>query len=283
MTGGIVAAQVSCIVPTHGRDHLLQEAIASVAAQLSPPCELLVADDLGSAGTRSSVEAWAGRVPFRVRYVDSSGSGWRSAGASRNAGAALATGEFVAFLDDDDTWEPDFLTSVVGSLGADGADFAVGWTQADAGSRAYHMERMRPGLSVAEVVARNPGFVGSNFVMRRDAFARVGGFDPALTVSNDQDLLVRALQGGLRYAVVPRVLVHNRIHDGAQLTDKTERRVRGIEVYMSKHDALLSGPDRRYIRSQIASIQRVIGPTRSVRWRSTASLACYRLVEAVRL
>lgn len=274
---------VSCIVPTHGRDDLLREAIESVAAQTLAPSELLVTDDLGSAVTRAAVEGWAGRVPFGVRYVDASGSGWRSAGASRNAGAALATGDLVAFLDDDDMWEPDYLASVVPALDADRADFVVGWTEADIGPRAYHMERMRPGLQVADVVARNPGFVGSNFVMRRDAFARLGGFDPALTVSNDQDLLVRALQHGLRYAVVPRVLVRNRIHDGPQLTDKTERRVRGIETYLAKHAALMSGQDRRYIHSQIFSIRRVTGTTRVARWRSTAALAAYRLVETAKL
>ncbi|QTE28907.1 glycosyltransferase family 2 protein [Pengzhenrongella sicca] len=270
------------MIPTHGRDHLLGEAIASVVAQRHPPTEVLVADDLGSPATRACVEEWAARAPLPVRYVDASGTGWTSAGASRNAGVARATGDVVAFLDDDDTWEPDFLGSVVPALVADGVDFAVGWTAADAGERAYHMERMRPGLGVGDVVARNPGFVGSNFVMRREAFTRLGGFDPELTVSNDQDLLVRALAAGLRYAVVPEVLVRNRIHAGPQLTDKTERRVHGIETYLSKHGDLMTTDDRRYIRSQISSIRRVIGPTRSIRWRSTASLACYRLVEAVR-
>lgn len=277
-----MTATVTCVVPTHGRDDLLDEAIASIAAQTYPVAELLVSDDLGSPATRATVEAWAHRVPFGVRYVDSSGTGWRSAGASRNAGAALAAADLVAFLDDDDTWEPEFLSAAISALEADASDFAVGWTAADAGARAYHMERMRPGLAARDVVARNPGFVGSNFVMRRAAFELLGGFDPELTVSNDQDLLVRALLHGLRYVVVPRVLVRNRIHEGAQLTDKTERRVRGIETYMSKHDALMSGPDRRYIRSQISSIRRVIGPTRTVRWRSTASLAAYRLAEVVK-
>jgi len=275
---------VSCVVPTHGRDDMLSDAIASIAAQTLTPFELVVADDLGSPSTRATVLGWAGRVPFPVRYVDASGSGWSSAGASRNAGAQHVSGDLVAFLDDDDLWEPDFLEQLTGALGVDG-DFAVGWTDAESVGP-YRIARIVPGLRVQDVVARNPGFVGSNFLMRREAFNRIGGFDPSLTVSNDKDLLVRALLDGMRYAVVSKVVVRNRIHDGPQLTDKTERRVRGIESYIAKHDALLSEQDRRYLRSQILSIRRQTGPTRTARSRSTAALARDRarlqLVEAVR-
>ena len=279
------APAVSCIVPTHARDTLLALAIASIAAQTHAPFELLVADDAGSPTTRALVDEWAARVPFPVRYVDASASGWGSAGASRNAGAALATGELLAFLDDDDVWDPAYLASLVGALEADG-DFAVAWTEADTTGEEYRIAKMVPGLQVRDVVARNPGFLGSNFVMRRGAFESIGGFDPALTVSNDKDLLVRALAAGLRYVVVPAVLVHNKIHDGPQLTDKTERRVRGIEAYIAKHAALLTDQDRRFLRAQISSIRRETGSTRTVRWRSTAALArdraVYQLVEAVR-
>lgn len=277
---------VSCVVPTHGRDDLLTEAVASIAAQQLTPAELIVSDDLGSAATRALVEQWDQDLTFPVRYVDSSGTGWRTAGASRNAGAALATGDLMAFLDDDDVWEPEYLASLTAALDAGGCDFAVGWTEADVGGGVYHIARMRAGLRVADVVARNPGFVGSNFVMTRAAFAGLGGFDPALTVANDKDLLVRALQHGLRYAVVPAVLVRNRIHSGPQLTDKTERRVRGIETYMAKHSPLLSGQDRRYLRAQISSIRRVTASSRVARWRSTAALAygrtTFRLLDAVK-
>ena len=279
------APTVSCIIPTHARDDLLVLAVASIAAQTRVPFELLVADDAGSPATRALVDDWAGRTPFPVRYVDASGSGWSSAGASRNAGAALATGDLLAFLDDDDVWDPAYLSSLVAALET-GRDFAVAWTEAETTGEQYRIAKIVPGLGVRDVVARNPGFLGSNFVMRRVAFESIGGFDPALTVSNDKDLLVRALAAGLRYAVVPAVLVRNKIHDGPQLTDKTERRVRGIEAYIAKHDARLTDQDRRFLRAQISSIRRETGSTRTERWLSTAALArdraVYQLVEAVR-
>lgn len=253
-------AEVTCVIPTHARDTLLAEAIASVVAQDLRPAELVVSDDVGSPATRATVEAAATTARFPVRYVDSSGPAAGTAGASRNAGAAHAHGDVLAFLDDDDLWEPTFLTRLVGALEEQQADFAVGWTRAEASGR-YEIARMPPGLTAQDVVARNPGFVGSNFVMRSAAFRRIGGFDPALPVSNDKDLLVRALLAGLTYAVVPEVLLRNRIHTAGQLTDKTPRRLAGIRQYRDKHAALLGTQDRRYLRAQALSVQRALAPS----------------------
>src|SRR5690606_32732850 len=124
-----------------------------------------------------------------------------TAGSSRNVGARLATGDLLAFLDDDDMWEPDHLESLHAVLLDEHADVAVGWTRSD--DPGFVFARIRPGLTARQVVSVNPGFVGSNFLITAEAFAAVGGFDPTLRVSNDQDLLVRLLAAGRTYAVVP--------------------------------------------------------------------------------
>lgn len=273
------SSDVTVVIPTHARDALLDEAIASVAAQRLPPVGLVVCDDVGAEATRHLVERWAGEAPFPVRYLDTSGPQAGTAGASRNAGAALAVTSRIAFLDDDDVWGPDFLTETVASLEAGDVDLVVAWTAADAPD--FHMERMRPGLSAADVVARNPGFVGSNFVIRTTAFRSLDGFDASLPVSNDKDLLVRALLAGMRYRVVERELVTNRIHGLGQLTDKSPRRAAGIRRYMAKHDALLTARDKRYLRAQLASVERVTADARGARWRHTVRLACLRALLAL--
>jgi len=268
------SSDVTVVIPTHRRDAFLDEAIASVVKQSRLPVALVVSDDTGSPSTRAVVERWVELAPFPVRYLDSSGPSAGTAGASRNAGAALATSAVLAFLDDDDTWHPEFLAATTAAL--DGVDFAVAWTAADADG--FHIARITPGLTAGDVVARNPGFVGSNFIMRTAAFRALDGFDPLLTVSNDKDLLVRALQTGLRYAVVERELVRNRIHRFGQLTDKSERRVEGIHRYMAKHAELLSARDARYLRSQVYSIRRVTGPTAVARLGSSVALVKERLL-----
>ncbi|GIG28919.1 glycosyltransferase family 2 protein [Cellulomonas marina] len=276
--------EVACVIPTHDRDEMLVDAVTSAATQTRPPDRIVVSDDTGADRCRALVASWEGRWSVPVVWVDASGAGAGTAGASRNAGAAAVPAgpdQVLAFLDDDDVWSPEYLERVVGLLEQEGTDVVVAWTAAD--RPGFEMARMVPGLRAADVVARNPGFVGSNFVIRRAAFDGIGGFDPALPVSNDKDLLVRALLGGLTYAVVPEVLVTNRVHGDGQLTDKTERRAAAVRRYRDKHRALLSGADRRHLAAQIASIRRVSAPTRSVRLLETARLAALRgtaLVEA---
>ncbi|WP_162242652.1 glycosyltransferase family 2 protein [Cellulomonas sp. Leaf395] len=271
------------MIPTHGRDPLLAEAVASVLGQdLGTDVRLagvVVSDDLGSAATQALVASLDAASDVPVRYLDSSGPQAGTAGASRNAGTVLVQTEVVAFLDDDDLWSPGFLRSTVTALQDGGHDFAVAWTAAD--EPGYRMARIEPGLAAKDVVARNPGFVGSNFVMRTAAFRRLGGFDPVLPVSNDKDLLVRALSAGLTYAVVPEVLVTNRVHGQGQLTDKTQRRLDGIRLYARKHEDLLTRRDRRYLRGQAADVRRVVGRSAPVRWWSTVTVAGHRAVRVL--
>ncbi len=249
---------ISVVIPTHARDHQLTEAIGTVVAQTLRPREVLVCDDLGSPGTRAVVEEWGARTDGLVRYVDSSATGRRTAGASRNVGAGQATGEHMAFLDDDDLWEPGHLAHLAATLVERDVDFAVSWTRAD--DPTFVFARMSDGLTVRDVVSRNPGFVGSNFLVRSSVLRAVGGFDPALRVSNDQDLLVRLLQAGYTYAVVPELTVRNRIHEGDQLTDKTEARARAVRAYYAKHATLMGWRDRVVIGTIVAGIRRVTAP-----------------------
>lgn len=249
---------ISVVIPTHLRDTLLPDAIAAAVGQTRAPLEVLVCDDVGADATRAVVEAWTARTEGLVRYVDSSGRGHTTAGASRNVGAGEARGDLLAFVDDDDVWQPDHLELLVSALEGAGTDVAVSWTEAD--DPDFVFARMGAGLGVRDVVSRNPGFVGSNFVIRAETFRRVGGFDPDLRVSNDQDLLVRLLAAGCTYTVVERVTVRNRIHTAGQLTDKTEARVRGVRTYYAKHSHLMGWRDRVVIGTIIAGIRRISAP-----------------------
>lgn len=92
------SAKVSVIVPTHNRPEFLAEALHSVAAQTERSFECIVVDD----GSAEPV-----RLPFadvRFRLVRSESS--QGVAAARNLGIQRATGDYVAFLDDDDLWAP---------------------------------------------------------------------------------------------------------------------------------------------------------------------------------
>ncbi|WP_440708398.1 glycosyltransferase family 2 protein [Herbiconiux sp. YIM B11900] len=243
----------SCVIPTHGRPEFLREALESVFRQTTLPAEIVVVSDLEDDATAELCRSLADDVPIPVLYVvNAGGSG---ASSSRNLGAARATGDVLAFLDDDDKWEPGYLAAASAILESSAADGVATWIQMFRGEEVAPGLRIAPGLPAAATASENPGVTGSNFLVRRRAFDQIGGFDVELPVKNDGDFFFRFLLAGLSYAVNPESLVLQRKHAGGQLTGRTAFRAAGLEKYLQKHRANLTLGDRRFIRLSAARIR----------------------------
>lgn len=99
---GIETSLVSVIIPTYNRSTLLARAIRSVQRQTYPHLEILVVDDASIDNTPEVVKNFDDP---RIHYIRHNSN--RGGSASRNTGIRAATGEYIAFLDDDDEWEPE--------------------------------------------------------------------------------------------------------------------------------------------------------------------------------
>src|ERR687895_561679 len=93
--------RLSVIIPAWNRAHLVCDAINSALDQRSGEVEVIVVDDASTDDTAGLLTRIYGDRVRLLRLLNRAG-----AGAARNAGFALATGEFVAFLDSDDVWLP---------------------------------------------------------------------------------------------------------------------------------------------------------------------------------
>jgi glycosyltransferase involved in cell wall biosynthesis len=94
------------VIPTWNRAHVVCEAVESALAQRPEEVEVIVVDDASTDGTIELVKNTFGRrvhlLPLAVQ---------RGQGAARNAGALLACGRYIAFLDSDDVWLPGKLNA----------------------------------------------------------------------------------------------------------------------------------------------------------------------------
>lgn len=131
--------RVSVVIPLYNKAEPVVAALASVVGQSFADFELIVVDD-GSTDSSASVAAAAG--DRRVRLVSQPNAG---PGAARNRGLGEARGEYVAFLDADDEWEPRFLELAVAAL--DGHRECGAWVSAlaegpERASRAKRNRRM---------------------------------------------------------------------------------------------------------------------------------------------
>src|SRR4051812_14458694 len=103
--------RVSVVIPTYNRAELLPATLASVAAQQFTDLEVLVVDDGSEDDTRAILERH-GAPGLRLLALGRTGN----LSVVRNAGIEAAAGEYVAFLDSDDLWDPDKLALQVGLL-----------------------------------------------------------------------------------------------------------------------------------------------------------------------
>jgi glycosyltransferase involved in cell wall biosynthesis len=250
------------VIPTHGRPDHLSRSLDSALQQTLSPAEVIVVDDLDHGPTAAVVKVTALRTEIPMRRILNKAQ--PGASGSRNAGAAAGHSEFVAFLDDDDVWRPEYLERAMAELERTGADAVIsGLCRIKHDGSVQHIVIPPREAIERRLFDRNFGMTGSNLVIRRPAFERLGGFDPALPVFNDWDFLIRMVSTGIGYAVASALTVEWREHEGDRISTPTLRRASGIEAFVAKHAAAMPALNRRNLTADALGI----------RWRNAGSFS----------
>lgn len=232
--------RVAVVIPTRDRPEYLARALASVRAQSRAPDEIWVIDE----GVAS-----APAIPGLRTVRTGGGCG---AAAARNLGARKAEADVLAFLDDDDTWAPEYLEEALAVREREGANLVLTafWKvrEPDGSARDAEPEPEKtppPALRVEDFLVRNPGLRGSNLVIERAFYFDLGGFDGALPSFHDMDLGLRAASSPrLRYGRNERRRVHFHVHSGPRLSSPgSPTNVAGLERFLARYRGLM-GPER---------------------------------------
>lgn len=223
----------SVIIPAYNAAATLARAVESVRVQTWPAYEIIIVDDGSSDDTASIAESFGDAV----RLIRQSNSG---VAAARNTGARIATGDWLAFLDADDGYDPDRIRLHAEWIAEDNIlDFLTGDYEYrdDSGnllgtSMAQH-DAGRMMLAKAQgnqrVVMDRPeeieAFVADHFgdthtlSVPRQAFLELGGYPTGFRVCEDVHLLTRLVARSRRIGVICRSLGVYVIH-GASATRK---------------------------------------------------------------
>lgn len=174
---------VSIVMPTWNRAAALRRAIVSVQAQTYDGWELIVVDD-GSTDDTSYVLQGLSTFDARIRVVAGEHSGVSRA---RNTGIAAARGSHIAFLDSDNTWEPDFLRVTLSAMQHRSLDAAYTAMELHDGARTTFraFDGGREHLLVGNHIDLNV------LVVRADRVREVGGFAEDLRRTVDYDLVLK--------------------------------------------------------------------------------------------
>ncbi len=198
---------VSVVVATNRVSPFLDEGLRSVAAQTYHPIEVIVVDD-GSNDPAAIAEAASRHIDARLVRQEPLG-----VSTARNNGAALAAGEFLVFLDDDDRWHPERIERQVQALiqAPDAPLSYCGMQSIDADGLVIATADQVQVRGRRDVARRATGIILPNVMIRRDAFDSAGGFDPALRLAEDLDLVL-ALSAQGPFVFSDQTLVDYRTH-----------------------------------------------------------------------
>lgn len=206
---------ISVVIPTRNRRERLREAITSVQAQNWPTLEIIVVDEASIDGTDAMLAEMANIDP-RLRVLRNptplGGSG------ARNVGWQVATGEYVAFLDDDDIWLPGKLLHQHALLAANPRAAAVSCSFIlSMPGRPDVIKRLHAPLDEHELLRANHLGGASVCLVRRQSLTHIGGFDPALRSGQDWDLWLKLHAVG-EILVCPEPLVRYVMHADERIT-----------------------------------------------------------------
>jgi O-antigen biosynthesis protein len=221
---------ISLVMPTYKTDlKYLREAIDSVLAQHYPEWELIVVDDASEdPALARALSAYAAAHP-RIKFKPLQ----RNAGisAATNAGLTMCEGEFVGFLDHDDTLTPDALLRVAQALAAD-PELDVVYSDSDkltiGGVRADPF--LKPDWS--PVYALGAMYIGHLLVVRTSVAEAAGGFDSAFDKIQDFEFMLRVSERTDRIHHIPQILYHWRAIPGS-IAAGTEQKA-GVEELQAR-------------------------------------------------
>lgn len=202
--------RISVVIPTFNRTDMLQETLRLLTKQTAAPTDVVVVDN----GTRRTVVSQDATYPFELRYFRiCAGAG---ASQARNFGAAVAKGRYIAFLDDDDFWEPDYLERlsriVTTSDGQTPAMIVARVDHLDKDDR--HFYRFAGDDKRLEACFYfNPGYIGSCVTVERSTFLELGGFDVAFKTGEDKELAIRYMVNGCSILYDAALVAINRVHE----------------------------------------------------------------------
>ena len=225
--------EVSVIIPAFKAAAYIVETLDSVMAQTFKSYEVIVIND-GSPDTEE-LESILERYSTKLRYIKQEN---RGAAAARNTGLRAARGEFVAFLDADDTWLPNFLDEQIKLLKNNNANIVYADANLIGDSALSNRTFMEIQPSVGDVtpeslLSSRVTVLTSTVLARKQSVFDVGLFDETIKRGHDFDLWLRMAKKGARFAYQRNVLAVHRILESSLSGDAISQLERTLSVWQA--------------------------------------------------
>jgi glycosyltransferase involved in cell wall biosynthesis len=206
----------SIVIPLYNKEKYVGATLQSVLAQTFSDFEVVIVNDGSTDGSREAVKAFDDP---RIRYCEKTNGGVSTA---RNFGIEKAAAQWIALLDADDYWYPDFLATMRRNIDDFPAEkvFSAAIEMGAARTAARYSIPRKPRRQVVdyfEASFRETAVCTSCVVLHRSVFGAVGYFDTEIRSGQDTDLWIRI---GIKYKVVFDWKILARYTDAGQSLSK---------------------------------------------------------------
>ncbi|MBW2991795.1 glycosyltransferase family 2 protein [Candidatus Woesearchaeota archaeon] len=258
---------ISVVIPTYNRAEMVIKAVESVLKQNYENFELLVCDDGSTDDTEKLIRCVK---DDRIKYLKQENKG--SAGVTRNLGIKNAKGELIAFLDDDDSWQPEHLKSC--------AEFfelypeaGMMYTQTNNVFESENVEIKYEKIEVPyiekikdfrlytkpmfdEFLMRGLRIPPSCVVVKKEVFDKIGNFDENVYHCDDLEMWLR-ISNKYRIGIVRRKTVNYLIHSKSMSGSISEEKISQNRLKMWKsvsEKCDLNEEQKQFIKEKLTKI-----------------------------
>ena len=236
----------SIIIPTYNRAHLISRALRNIQQQTLSNWELIIVDDGSTDNTKDVVGQFLNDK--RIKYFMKENSG---AAESRNVGVANSHGDLITFLDSDD----EAVESWLAKMTAEFKDKSVGVV-------CCGLERINSkgeSLDISLPASLAPLFKGVSgrftnggvFMMLKEIFEAIGGFDPLLRSGQHTEMSFRLIpyleSRNIRIVNIMEPLIKIHLHDGPRIRHNADAIFHGAVRILDRHTTLFEKNKRQYI------------------------------------
>ena len=238
--------KVSVVVLTHNRPELLRRAVSSILNQTFQDFEIVLVDD---ASTDSTPEVVRGLGDARIKYIRHEVN--KGEAGSRNTGVTNSSGQYIAFLDDDDEWLPEklerqmrLLESSPSTVGA----VYTGFLKIDrlTNKAIKQVIPSKRGDIFAEMAGQNWVGTPSTIVLRKECFEKMGLFDEAIVFGTDYDMWIR-ISKEFHFEYIQEPLINYSVHEN-KMSRRPNLQIKGLQALLNKHGSYFASDSKNYSR-----------------------------------
>lgn len=233
--------KISVVIPTHNRADLLPRAIKSIQNQTLAVDEIIVVSD-GSTDNTDEVVNSLKKDDNRIKLI--SYHPGHNGNYARNQGLAAATGDYIAFLDDDDEWLPEKNEKTM-RVFEQNSDYGIVYTAqhciyTDMNFQ-YDTTHTQQGDLSKNIFFRNMLGTPSQVTVKAEVLKKTGEFDLQLEALQDYDLWIRCCQVTKVGCVTEPCINYYNSSSSNQVSSNTERYIRSKEYIDNKYSDIISG------------------------------------------